>query len=101
MQVIGAERAQEACGIGMEGKEGLVDVHPEWGIVLGLDMIRGLDKGSIKGSSEGVTKAPIKILRILPRVPGFAAQILKGSLKLVLSIRWDISAAKEFGPVVS
>ena len=65
VQVIGAERAQEACGIGTEGKERLVDVHPEWGIVLGLDMIRGLDKGSIKRILRGRHEGPYQDLEDL------------------------------------
>jgi error-prone DNA polymerase len=65
VQIIGAERAQEACGIGMEGKEGLVDIHPEWGIVLGLDMIRGLDQGSIKRILRGREEGPYQDLEDL------------------------------------
>ena len=58
LRVIGPQRMHEARGTLMPGKEGLVDAHSQWGIVLGLDTIRGLDRRCVKrilrGRDEGL-----------------------------------------------
>lgn len=47
-RVIGAQALAEARGEVVPGKEGLVDPHAQWGIVMGLDAIKGLDRSCIQ-----------------------------------------------------
>lgn len=47
-RVIGEQALAEARGKVVPGKEGLVDSHAQWGIVIGLDAIKGLDRSRIQ-----------------------------------------------------
>ena len=47
-RVIGTQALAEARGEVVPGKEGLVDPHARWGIVIGLDAIKGLDRSRIQ-----------------------------------------------------